>query len=418
MTNNLRLVKGCKDLYSDEILKFRAIIDCFVSLAKLYGCNEFYTPIIEHAEVFEKSLGQSSDVVSKEMYSFVDQGGERLTLRPEFTAGVMRAFLSGGMQHQVPLRLFSYGPLFRRERPQAGRQRQFHQINVEFLGADKPFHDAELIKLGADILNALQVGQYFLEVNSLGCSQSRKVYRDVLYQYFSEHNSSLSEVSKTRLQKNPLRILDSKEDQDQKIIANAPLISQYYTQESKEYFDQVLEYLKQMNVAYKVNEKIVRGLDYYNHTAFEFISSSLGAQSTILAGGRYDGLAQMMGSSHIVPAVGFAGGIERLMMLSSSTYQKLAPVVVIPISVDQQLHVLKIIDSLRQAGVAALLESGKKLGDVIQKALNKHSAKYVIIIGEDEVKNDTCVLKDLIASSQQNLPLGTVLNKLENEAKG
>ncbi len=413
--NNLRPVKGCRDLLDQDILSFRYIVDVFTRLAKLYGCSEIYTPILEHTEIFTKSLGQSSDVVTKEMYSFIDQGQDNLTLRPEFTAAIMRAVLSGGLEHRLPLRLFSYGPLFRRERPQAGRQRQFHQVNVEFLGADKPAADAELIKLGADLLQALNIADYTLQINSLGCSQSRVNYRQVLHEYFSDHIATLSEISKIRLQKNPLRILDSKEDSDQAIIADAPKIFNYYTQEAKHYFQEVQQNLNHLGIAFSVNCNIVRGLDYYNHTAFEFISSNLGGQSAIIAGGRYDGLAQMMGGKSMIPAVGFAGGIERLMILSTQEISTHKPVVVIPVTQNQHVFALRGLALLRENGIAALLESGKKIGDVIQKAINKHQAQYVVILGEQEELNQTYMVKDLANSQQDSVSFPAMLKIFKGE---
>jgi histidyl-tRNA synthetase len=403
------LVKGCKDLFAADILKFNRIVEIVRQKALLYACSEISTPILEHTEIFSRSLGEFSDVVSKEMYSFVDQGNDNLTLRPEFTAAIMRAVFSNGLQNHLPMRLFSYGPLFRRERPQAGRQRQFHQVNIEFLGAKEPYSDAEVIKLGVDILNALEIKNYTLEINSLGCETSRKNYQQVLLEYLNDFRADLSEISKVRLEKNPLRILDSKDENDQKLILNAPKINQYYTEESAQYFAQVLEYLADFNVDYVVNPNIVRGLDYYSHTAFEFVSKDLGAQSTIIAGGRYDGLSAMMGGVTI-PAIGFGGGIERMMLLSNQSTQVSRPIVVVPISQAERKVAYQTVDKLRQTDTQCIVDYGKKIGDVLQRAINKYNAKYVIIIGGQEVAQEVYTLRDLDNSVQHVLKLDELLN--------
>jgi histidyl-tRNA synthetase len=411
---NLRPVKGCKDLFGQDILQFRYIIEKFKAISQLYSCQEIYTPIMEHTEIFARSLGEFSDVVTKEMYSFIDQGEDRLTLRPEFTAAITRAIFSNGLQNQLPLRLFSYGPLFRRERPQAGRQRQFHQINVEFLGFSEAYIDAEVIRFAADILDALEITNYSLEINSLGCTTSRANYSKVLFEYFSDNKSSLSEISQIRLEKNPMRILDSKDQGDQVLVAAAPKIEQYYTLEAAQYFAGVLESLADLKVSYKINPNIVRGLDYYSHTAFEFISNDLSAQSAIIAGGRYDGLSSMMGNTSI-PSIGFAGGIERLMILSKQTPQTTRPVVIVPMSKDEQVFAMKTAHLLRQQNINCLVESSKKLGDAINKAVSKHGARYVIILGSNEVKNDQYALKDLDNSSQEIVSLPQMLKILEQK---
>jgi histidyl-tRNA synthetase len=407
--NKLKPIKGCRDLLDNDILKFRFIVEKFQDIAKLYGCQEIATPILEYTEVFTKSLGASSDVVGKEMYSFSDQGNDNITLRPEFTASIMRAVFSNNLLHKLPLKLFCYGPLFRRENPQAGRQRQFHQINAEFLGLGAPYSDAEAIKFAASILDSLNITDYTLEINSLGCNISRQNYQKALFEYFQDNINSLSEISKVRLEKNPLRILDSKETCDKILIQHAPKISHYYTNDAKERFLQVLEHLKTLGIDHKLNEQIVRGLDYYSHTAFEFTSTNLGAQSAIIAGGRYDGLAQLMQHQEQVCAIGFAGGIERMMMLINKDFALQFTVIVIPISNEQLPLALKTADLLRQNDICCSLEVGKKIGDVIKKALKNSTPKFAILIGQDEEKSGLFTLKDLENFTQESLTIQDVI---------
>lgn len=410
--NKLKPIKGCKDLLDDEILKFRFIIKKFEDIARLYGCQEIATPILEYTEIFTKSLGESSDVVGKEMYSFIDQGDDNLTLRPEFTASIMRAVFSAKLLHRLPLKLFCYGPLFRRENPQAGRQRQFHQINAEFLGAHEPYSDAEAIKFAADILDVLGIKNYILEINSLGCSSSRQSYQRALFEYFKDNIINLSEISKIRLEKNPLRILDSKESCDKILIHHAPKISNYYTSAAKERFEQVLEHLATLEVNYKINEQIVRGLDYYSHTAFEFTSNDLGAQSAIIAGGRYDGLAQLMQGKEQVPAIGFAGGLERMMMLINKDFTPPLRVIVIPINNMQLSLALQVAGLLRQQGICCSLEVGGKIGDVIKKACKSFAPRFAVLIGENEQKSGLLTLKDLENFTQESLILEDLIRTI------
>jgi len=413
---NLRSIKGCKDVLFDDALKLSHIVDAAKKQAILRGCTEIFTPIMEHTEVFSRSLGDFSDIVHKEMYSFIDKGKHSLTLRPEFTAGIMRAVFTNSLQHKLPLKLFSWGPVFRRENPQAGRQRQFHQINVEFIGFKDYTSDVEIIALANEILQSLGITNYRLEINSLGCNESRKQYQKALLEYFNDHKNQLSEISKIRLDTNPLRILDSKEERDISLVKNTPNLQDYYTNQAKEYFDQVLDALKALKVNHVVNSRIVRGLDYYSHTVFEFISSDLGAQSTLMAGGRYDGLAELMGASP-TPAIGFAGGIERLMMVCKGQISKIKPIIILPITDKEKHFALKTADILRQNNIACSIETGGKMKDVMQKAVNKYEPKYAIIIGEDEEAKNMYTLKNLDEFSQILVNLDQMIAVLKNESK-
>ena len=296
MAQQLQPVRGTHDILPDDYDRFRHVVDTARRAAFLFGYREMATPIFEFTDVFARSMGETSDVVSKEMYSFTDKGGEGLTLRPEYTAGICRAFISNGLLQHVPFKTFAWGPMFRFERPQKGRQRQFHQIDVEVLGAPEPQADVEVIALAAEILRRLGIlDKCVLELNTLGDPESRVGYRDALVKYFGGHLDKLSEDSRKRLEKNPLRILDSKDEGDRALVANAPLIQEYLTPAASDFFKAVQDGLTANSVPFTVSPRLVRGLDYYTHTAFEFTTTMLGAQGTVLAGGRYDGLVEQLG---------------------------------------------------------------------------------------------------------------------------
>ena len=282
----LQPVRGTHDIMGDQARTFRFIQQTFQEIATRFGHREISTPIFEFTEVFKRTLGETSDVVSKEMYSFEDRGGESLTLRPEYTAGIARAFISNGLQQSLPCKFFGYGPMFRYERPQKGRMRQFHQIDVEILGVPEPQADIEVLSIAVTLLTELNLmDDITLELNSLGDRESRDAYRDALVTYFTAHKDKLSKDSLARLEKNPMRILDSKDEGDQVLVATAPRISDYYNDATKVFFDEVRAGLDALGIVYTINERLVRGLDYYSHTAFEFITKKLGAQGTVLAVG-------------------------------------------------------------------------------------------------------------------------------------
>lgn len=391
----LRSVRGTKDILPDQADQFKYLIDLANRISVLYGFKQIFTPIFEYTEVFNKTLGETSDVVSKEMYSFLDRGNDSITLRPEFTAGVMRAVISGSLFNNKTLKYFSYGPVFRYDRPQAGRQRQFNQLNFELIGEKKPFADAEIIKLAEHFLSEAGVNNDLsLQLNTLGCSESRDSHRVKLVEYFNKYLNDLSEDSQKRLAKNPLRILDSKSPQDQEIVKSAPIILDYLTLDSAIYFENVQNILTIMGVNYIINPCLVRGLDYYSHTAFEFTTDKLGAQSTVLAGGRYDGLAKIMGSKNEIPAIGCAAGLERIGLLSNYVKPKDSILAVIPIGDDVQEESYKIITMLRAQGVKSIIVSGNKIGKNIEKAISM-GCNYSLFIGENEVKNSMFNLKNL-----------------------
>ena len=317
--STLRPVRGTHDIVGDDALRHRQVIETGRAVAARYGYAEVATPIFEFTEVFARTLGETSDVVTKEMYSFTDRGGEALTLRPEYTAGVARAFISGALGQNLPVKLFCSGPMFRYERPQKGRLRQFHQIDVEVIGAPEPLADVEVIALGAQILRALGLAEHVrLELNTLGDPDSRQAYRDRLVGYLSAYRDRLSPDSQARLERNPLRILDSKDEGDREILKGAPTLDASLNEASKAFFAGVRAGLDALGIAYAINPMLVRGLDYYTHTAFEFTTDRLGAQGAVLAGGRYDGLVAAMGGPD-TPGIGWAAGVERLAMLLDET---------------------------------------------------------------------------------------------------
>ncbi|HCE59439.1 MAG TPA: histidine--tRNA ligase [Wolbachia sp.] len=391
-------VRGTKDLLFDEWYKLKYIQQVANNISSLYGFVPVETPIFEYTEVFTKTLGDSSDIITKEMYTFDDKGGKSITLRPEFTAALVRLLIDKKLQ--LPAKLFSTGPIFRYERPQKGRQRQFHQINFEAFGIEDAKSDVELISLGQHLLTEFGINNNIrLEINSLGDSGTIIKYRESLVSYFEKYKYDLSEDSQNRLIKNPLRILDSKDKKDQSIISEAPKISDYYTKEASHFFDQVLNGLQFLNIPYIINNKLVRGLDYYCHTVFEFITEDLGAQGTVLAGGRYDNLVSSMGGKY-TPAIGFAGGIERIMELINYSPREKRPVCLIPIGKQAELYSLELADKLRKSGLYVNYEYGNTLKVKMKKA-NQANAKIALIFGDEELNNKTVKIKDMDTGKEE-----------------
>jgi histidyl-tRNA synthetase len=403
--SKLQPVRGTHDILPEESLKRRFIEGALANICKRYGYGEIATPVFEFSEVFHRTLGDTSDVVTKETYTFTDRGGESLTLRPEFTASVVRAFISNGLQDQLPFKVFYQGPAFRYERPQKGRLRQFHQFGAELLGIADPIADIEMVAMSDHGLRALGLGgSVTLEINSLGDAESRAKYREALVSYFKGHQAALSEDSKNRLEKNPLRILDSKDEGDRKLITNAPRGHEYFTPTAADFFAQVKDSLGALNVAFKVNEKLVRGLDYYSHTVFEFTTEALGSQGTVLAGGRYDGLVSMMGG-HDIPGVGFAAGIERLLALMEVVNASKFPAAqksfaVIPVDDAQAREALILTQQLREAGLVVELETRGNMGKKMKRS-EKSGACAVIILGENELQSGHTVVKTLADGKQE-----------------
>ena len=408
----LQAVRGTQDLLPAEARRHRAVIETARAVSERYGFGEIATPIFEFTEVFSRPIGETTDVVSKEMYTFKDRGGEEITLRPEYTAGIARAVLSNGLTQSTPLKFFSAGPMFRYERPQKGRYRQFHQIDAELIGQAQPQADIEVIAMGAAILDELGILKSCrLELNTLGDTPSRTAYRAALVDYFTAHLDRLSDESRDRLGRNPLRILDSKDEGDKLLVAGAPGFGAYLSDESKAFFDQVRRGLDALGIAYELNPRLVRGLDYYCHTAFEFITTELGAQGTVLGGGRYDGLMGMMGGPEM-PAVGWAGGIERLAMLIAEPKAPARPIAVIPIGEAAELEALKLTQRLRGAGHVVDLGYGGNAGKRMKRA-NKIEARVALVLGEDELARGAVTFRDLDAGTQEEVPLDGLAERLK-----
>lgn len=408
----MRLVRGTKDLYPEDYSLFKKIICKAVKVGKLFGFEQVATPIIEYGEVFNRSLGDTSDVVSKEMYSFDDRGGDTITLRPEFTAAMVRSVITEGQTHNMPLRFFTYGPLFRYERPQAGRQRQFHQINFEIFGDKSISADADVISLATMILKELDIYNLTtLELNSLGCSDSRNNYHTALVEYFKKYEKELSEDSLKRLEKNPLRILDSKDENDKKINENAPKMSEYYTLESAKRFDDLKNYLTKLGVDFIWNERLVRGLDYYSHTAFEFTTTELGAQGTVIGGGRYDSLAKIMSGKHDFPGIGLGGGVERLMLLLKDKHKyERRNIAIIPVGSEEVEYSLILAQKLRSDKIPVVIFETGKLAKKIEKA-ESSGCKAAIFVGQDEISKSRFGFKNLETGEKIDIELELLSKK-------
>lgn len=402
--SDLQPPRGTHDIMPEDQRRHRHVTETARQIAARYGYEEISTPVFEFSEVFKRTLGETSDIVTKEMFSFEDRGGESLTLRPEVTAGVARAFISGGLAQHLPLKFFCQGPMFRYERPQKGRQRQFHQIDVELLGVDGPLADIEIISLAAHILDALGVAdKVTLELNTLGDSESRQSYRTKLVGYLEGFKDKLSEDSLARMDRNPLRILDSKDEGDRAVIADAPLLADHMNDASKAFFEDVQKGLKTAGIEYQINPTLVRGLDYYCHTAFEFTTETLGAQDAVLAGGRYDGLIEAMGGPP-TPGTGWAAGVERLALMIAEPPGPARPVAVVPIGQAAEAKALSLVQRLRQAGFTADLGFSGNLKKRL-KGANKLNAVAAVIIGEDELAKGAATVRDMETGEQTEVPL-------------
>ena len=408
----VQCVRGTYDLFGDAKRKMKKVIATGEQVVEKYGFEEIETPIFEFTEVFARNLGDTSDIVTKEMYCFEDKGGESLTLRPEGTAGVVRAFVSNGMQQNLPVKFYYHGPMFRYERPQKGRQRQFTQFGVELLGVETPQADIEVISMAYEFLEKLGLnGQVTVEINSLGDAESRDAYREKLVAYLQEHFEELSQDSKNRLERNPLRILDSKEECDKAVVENAPRYADSLNEASQQFFADVLRGLDLLGIKYRVNERLVRGLDYYSHTVFELTTDKLGAQGTVLAGGRYNGLVAQMGGGDVA-GIGWACGVERLAMLMEENIALPRPIAVIPVGEDTQNKALQIAHQLRLAGFNVEQSYSGNMKKRLIKA-NKINAAYAVILGSDELASGSATLKNLDSGEQKNVSLDNLTEELK-----
>ena len=405
--SDLQPVRGTHDILPDAHRRHRRVTETAHEIAAAYGFAEFSTPVIEFTEVFSRTLGDTSDIVTKEMYTFDDKGGDSITLRPENTAGIARAFISNGLAQDLPLKVFCQGPMFRYERPQKGRQRQFNQIDVEIIGVAGPLADVEIIALGAHILEALGlIDKVSCQLNTLGDRESRDAYREKLVHYLEGHRQQLSEESLVRLERNPLRIFDSKDEVDRAVIADAPLLIDSLNDASRKHFDDLTEGLETAGVSFTLNPRLVRGLDYYCHAAFEFVTETLGAQGAVLAGGRYDGLIEQMGGP-ATPATGWAAGVERLAMMIAAPPPPPPPIAVVPVGDGQGPRALGLTQELRRAGFAVDLGYTGNVGKRMKRA-NKIAAAAAVLLGEDELARDAATVRDMETGEQVEVPLASL----------
>jgi histidyl-tRNA synthetase len=408
----LQPVRGTQDLLPDVARRHRLVRETALRLAQLYGFAEIDIPIFEFTEVFARPIGEHTDIVAKEMYSLKDRGGEDLSLRPEFTAGLVRAVLSNSLTQSTPLKFFASGPVFRYERPQKGRYRQFHQIDAEILGVPQAQADIEVIALARRILNALGIGdRVMLELNTLGDPPSRAAYRDALVAYFSARRSDLSEDSRRRLEVNPLRILDSKDPGDTRINEDAPAFEDYLNFESRQFFADVRLGLDWLGIRYNLNSRLVRGLDYYTHTVFEFVTTDLGSQGTVLAGGRYDGLVELMGGPSMA-GVGWAAGIERLALLIDEPEKPARPIAIVPIGLITDQPVLELAEELRAADFVVDLGYSGNVQRRMRRA-DRIGARAALMIGNDEVAANSVTVRDLDTGQQNTISRPELVAKLK-----
>jgi histidyl-tRNA synthetase len=402
-----RPIRGTQDMTGEQAERFAHVVASFDKVRRLYGFQRIEVPVFEATAVFARSLGETTDVVSKEMYTFPDRGGDSLTLRPEFTAGIARAYLTEGWQQFAPLKVATSGPVFRYERPQKGRYRQFHQIDAEVIGAAEPMADIELLVFADQLLRELGISDgVTLQLNTLGDAETREAWRAALVDHFEAHRGELSEDSIDRLTRNPLRILDSKDPRDRPAADSAPDIDAFLTGEAADFFGKVTEGLDAAGVKWTRNARLVRGLDYYRHTAFEFVTDRLGAQGTVLAGGRYDGLIEALGGP-VTPAVGWAAGIERLAMLIDAPEEEKPHAVLIPMGEAAEKAATGLLADLRRAGIAADMGFRGNMKKRMQRA-NASGATFAVIIGDDELARGEAAVKNLAGGEQQMVALDKV----------
>ena len=412
MNNKLQAVRGTHDHLHIDMYNYNYIVNIVSRVSTYYGFKPISTPIFEFSNVFKRTLGESSDIVTKEMYTFKDKGEEEITLRPEGTAGVVRAIISNGLAQEMPFKAFYHGPMFRYERPQKGRLRQFHQVGVELLGVKKEQADVEVIACANQVIKELNIQKSSkLNINSLGHIDDRKKYIKDLTDYLKNYKNKLSKDSLIRLEKNPLRILDSKSEDDISIIKNAPKLNEYLNNSSRENFKLVLEGLDNLNIKYLINENLVRGLDYYNDTTFEFITDKLGSQSAIIAGGRYDGLMKQMGGSDI-PGIGWAGGIERLILLSTIKIMKNKHISIIPVGEENNNICFDLAQRLREKNISVEMSYSGNLKKRLKNA-NKLASNYAIIIGAEEINNNSALVRNLETGEQNKITLPKVIKHIE-----
>lgn len=403
-------VKGTADVLPADSYKWQFVEKKMLETAGLFGFQEIRVPVFEYTEVFTKNVGETTDVVQKEMYTFTDKGDRSITLRPEFTAGVVRSVIEHGLINgALPVKACYIGGCYRYEKPQAGRMREFHQFGAEMFGAADPAADAEMILLANSVLGNLGIKNLSLEINSIGCPECRRHYHAALKEYFASRADELCDTCKDRLDRNPMRILDCKSPVCRSIADKAPIMTDYLCDECREHFEGVKKHLNAAGLAFTVNPKIVRGLDYYTKTVFEFVSGDIGAQSTVCGGGRYDGLVGQMGGPSM-PSLGFAMGIERLLMVMESQgtefpEPKLPDIYIATMGEEAKLKSTKICSLLRAEGFTAVTDVAGRSVKAQMKYADKIGARFSTVIGDDELKNDRCVLKNMADGAQQEVDL-------------
>ena len=417
-----RAIKGTNDILPEESNKWQFVEGKMLETALQFGFKEIRVPVFEHTEVFLRSVGDTTDVVQKEMYTFDDKGGRSITLRPELTAGVIRSAIEKGLVNgALPQKLCYIGGCYRYEKPQAGRLREFHQFGVECVGAAAPNADAEVISLAKSVLDNIGIKNISLEINSIGCPECRKEYHKALKEYFSANAENLCDTCKDRLDRNPMRILDCKSPVCKKIAENAPVVIDFLCDDCRDHFEKVKANLEAMQIEYTVNPKIVRGLDYYTRTVFEFVSGDIGAQSTVCGGGRYDGLIGQMGGPK-TPSLGFAMGIERLMMVLSAQNAELpeAPTCDLFIATLGENAILKasaLCRELRDEGYKVQTDICGRGLKAQMKYADKIGAKFTLVLGDNEVESGKATLKNMSNSAEKEIALAEIVEELGEELR-
>ena len=414
-----KAIKGTKDVLPKDVHKNQYIEATALDIASKFGYKEIRTPVFEHTELFQRGVGDTTDVVQKEMYTFDDKGGRSITLRPEGTAGAVRSFLENGLCNEaLPQKVCYLTSCYRYEKPQAGRLREFHQFGVECFGTASPLADAEIIALAKSIFDTLGVRDLSLEINSIGCPKCRAEYHKALKEYFASRKDELCDTCKGRLDRNPMRILDCKSPICHEIAQGAPVVIDYLCDECKEHFEKVQKYLDAQNIEYKINPQIVRGLDYYTKTVFEFVSNSIGAQGTVCGGGRYDGLVEELGGQHTA-SLGFAMGLERLMLLMEAQgcefpQAEKPDLFIVALGEKATLKALEIAKDMREEGFSALLDLNQRSIRAQMKYADKLGAKFNVVIGVNEVENKIAKLKNMQTGEETEINLDTFVSGFYN----
>lgn len=410
-----KAIKGTKDVLPNESYKNQYIEATCLGVAENFGYKEMRTPVFEHTELFQRGVGDTTDVVQKEMYTFDDKGGRSITLRPEGTAGAARAFLENGLSNEaLPQKICYLTSCYRYEKPQAGRLREFHQFGIECFGATSPLADAEMISLAKQIFDELGVKDLHLELNSIGCPECRAEYHKALKEYFSQYKDKLCDTCNDRLERNPMRILDCKSPVCSEIAKGAPVVLDYLCDECREHFQKVKSYLDAANIEYIVNPQIVRGLDYYTKTVFEFVSDAIGSQGTVCGGGRYDGLLEELGGQH-TPSLGFAMGLERLQLVMEAQGcnfpEPLRPdLFIVAMGEKATLKAVEIAKDMRDEGFSVVYDLNGRSLRAQMKYADKLGAKFNVVIGDNEVENKVVSLKDMATGESSEINLDTFVN--------